>query len=426
MRLSVPLGLVLTGVLMGVLGSATGAQAAGEPQTDYEIPEMIDSHFYNVGVSRVPVVSGAPYVTTLDATSVLSIDWDYEVASTDVIQRTSKPLGMLDLPAGSRVLDFQYFSEWKANASAVPVFVSYSYVQPGTKCHRLVLRQASIDRTGAGSNSLGRIWFASPCIPKVDDDPYVLAQSGGRMALAPKALRADASRPEFFLGVGDFRVAKPYDIPMSKAARSILSTIIRIPKPGSFEVWTKGVRNPQGLTAAVMDGRTVLLGTSQGPRGGDKFYVARKGADYGWPHRSYGTAYPSEAAPDRPDIEGTLRGYDEPLFDWTPSIGLSTMMQVRGPAFDAWWGNDRGRRTANVILSGMGARWLYRASLSQGAVRGYEGLYIGARARSLAQLPNGYIVVGLDGGTELLVLHPTWVWYSPYEEKVPFGWTPPS
>lgn len=418
---------VLAGVgalAMFVTLSASPAYAAYETETDYAIPAMVDTHFYNVDVTKVPTAVGTPYVTTLDATSVLSLDWDFEVAVTDVIQRTSRSLGSLALPAGARVLDFQYFPEWKATSSAVPVFVSYSYVEEQTRCNRLVLREATVDSSGAGAHSLGRIWFSSPCFPRPVESPYILAQSGGRMALAPKDMRANPAKPEFFLGVGDFRIAKPYDLKMSKQARALLSTVVRIAAPGTYEVWTEGVRNPQGLVAGRVDGKRELLGTSQGPRGGDQFYVARKGANYGWPHRSYGTSYVSEDAPDRPDVEGTMRGYDEPLFDWTPSVGLSTMMQVQGPAFDRWWGTQGGKATANVIVAGLGARWLYRMIVSKGAVRGYEGLYIGARARSLAQLPNGYIVVGLDGGKELLVLTPTWVWYSPFEEKVPVGFTP--
>jgi glucose/arabinose dehydrogenase len=176
--------------------------------------------------------------------------------------------------------------------------------------------------------------------------------------------------------------------------------------------------------AARVDGRQEILGTSQGPRGGDDIYVARKGADYGWPHTSYGTAYPSEDPPDMPDVEGTMKGYDEPLFDWTPSVGLSAITQIEGPAFQRWWGRSPDRPTASLLVAGIGARWLYRVRISDGAVRGYTGFYIGARARSLAQLPNGYIVVGLDAGRELLVLHPTWVWSTPLEEKVPVGSEP--
>lgn len=402
------------------------ARAANEVVPDYEIPEMIDTHFYNVAVTKVPTAVGSPYVTTLDSTNVLSLDWDFEVARTDVIQRASTALGTLPLPAGARVLDFQYFPEWKVSATSIPVFVSYSFVEPQTGCNRLILRQATITTVEGGANALGRVWFSSPCFPRPVDNPYILAQSGGRMALAPKDMRANPAKPEFFLGVGDFRVAKPASVKMSSQARKLLSTIIRIPAPGKYDVWTKGVRNPQGLVAGRLDGMREILGTSQGPRGGDQFYVARKGANYGWPHRSYGTAYVSEDPPDIPDVEGSLKGYDEPLFDWTPSVGLSTMMQVRGPAFGGWWGDAGSKATADVIVAGLGARWLYRMIVSKGAVRGYEGLYIGARARSLAQLPNGFIVVGLDAGPELLVLSPTWVWYSPYEEKVPFGWTPPA
>ena len=415
------LALILAAVFVTSMTCSTAALAVGEQETDYLTPESISSHFYDIGITKVPTVVGTPYLTAVSSTSVLSLDWDYELALTDVVSRSSQDLGTLPIPAGSRVLDFQYFDEWKATATTFPAFVSYSLYDAVTNCHRMYLRQATVDSTGGGANSLGKVWFTSACFPKAEDDPYILAQSGGRMALVPKGMRTSPAKPEFYLGIGDFRIAKPYDIKLSPAARNTLSTIVRIPEPGTYAVWTRGVRNPQGLVVATVDGRKEVLGTSQGPRGGDEFYVAAKGADYGWPHRSYGTAYfPGDPA-GTPDVEGTKRGYDEPLFVWTPSIGLSTMMQLQGPAFQQWWGAPRGKGTPDLILSGMGARWLYRVHMSQGAVRGYEGLYIGARARSLAQLPNGYIVVGLDGGKELLVLQPTAAWSSQAESKVPVG-----
>jgi hypothetical protein len=55
----------------------------------------------------------------------------------------------------------------------------------------------------------------------------------------------------------------------------------------------------------------------------------------------------------------------------------------------------------------MGARLLQRVRIHQGGVPYLKTIPIGAPARSIAEMPNGVLVFGLDAGTELLVVHPT-------------------
>lgn len=415
---------MLTALTVAAVGLAGGGTASAQTYDDgsspYEIPASVSSHFYDIGVTQVPTAAGAPYVTALTGSSVLSLNWDFAVTATDVSTQTSTSLGNLGVPSGARITDFQYFPEWPATASTAPVYVSYSLFDASSNCYYLVMKAAQIDLTGAGNNSLGRTWFTSPCFPSTGYGDDTLKRAGGRIAPVPIGMRTKAKAPEFFLGVGDFYATKPYSISMSKAARQTLSTIVRITAPGKYGVWTKGVRNPQGLVSGRVDGKPQVLGTSQGPRGGDELYRVSEGADYGWPHRSYGTAYGPNDVPDSPDVEGTKRGYDEPLFAWTPSIGLSTMMQVQGPAFQQWWG-ARKNGTPDVLVSGLASRELYRVRMSQGAVRGVEALPIGARVRSLTQLPSGAIVAGLDEGSEVLVLQPTAAWSTPAGGLVPVG-----
>ncbi len=415
MRQLIAATAVLPLVIVGSLNAP--AQAV----TDYTIPDSITTHFYEVGVTKVPVASGSPYLTIVGSDEVLSLNWNTDVSLTNLAAGTSRSLGNLSIPTGSRVVDFQHFAEWPATSTTIPIFVTYSVLDEATNCHRLFMHEGTIDRTGSGNNTLGRTWFASPCFPKANDYPLALAHAGGRMALIPKVMRTNPNRPEFFLGVGDFHVAKPYNIPMTRAARNTLSTIIRITRPNSYEVWARGLRNPQGLVVGQFDGKREVLGTSHGPRGGDEFYAAQQGLDFGWPRRSYGTGYLPGPTPDSPDLEGSKLRFAEPLFHWTPSIGASTMLQINGPAFRQWWGRVPSRATPDVIISGMGERKLYRVQMAAGAVRGTEVMDIGARVRSLAQLPNGFIVAGLDAGNELLVLRPTTQWSTPAGTFVPVG-----
>lgn len=398
----------------------TTVQAADEPPTGYTIPPSIETHFYDIAITKVPTVVGTPYVTVVEGTRVLSIDWGFHIALTDLATGDSKDLGKLAIPAGARVMDFQFFGEWKSTSAHIPVFLSYALLDTATQCHHLYLRQAAVDRSGQGDNKLGRMWFSSPCFPKKDDLPATLAQSGGRMALIPPAMRNQEKSPEFFLGVGDFRIARPGNIPMTKAARNLLTTIVRISSPQKYSVWARGLRNPQGLVVARLDGKSKLVATSHGPRGGDELVIADQGLDFGWPKVSYGTAYRPNDPADTPDNPGTGQvtsgRISLPLYSWVPSIGASAVTQVTGPAFRRWWGGST-TGNADLLISGMGSRWIYRAVVDGGAVRSFEGLFLGARARSLTQLPNGYLVAGLDAGKELLVLSPTAMWSTTTQAK---------
>lgn len=393
------------------LSGIAPASATGEQPHDYAIPASFTSHFYELGITRVPTPVGAPYVTTVGANTVLSLDWDGEVAESTGSE--SRSLGILPLPAQSRVLDFQQFTEWPTTATSYPVFLSYAYLDEGTQCRHVVLREATIDPTGAGGNFLGKVWFRSPCFPMVDSEvgSVFLNQSGGRMALVPRSQRRNPKQPEFMLGVGDMKVMVS-PIPMSKAAKNILGTIIQITAPGKYEVFARGLRNVQGLVYGTMDGKPAVLATSQGPRGGDEIVHATKGSNFGWPYRNYGTAYRPNDGTSTPGREGSKSWYDRPLFAWLPSIGLSDAIQLKGPAFQPWWVSKEKNATPDLLVSGMGARWLYRVRIDQGAVRYYEGIPILARARSLAQFPDGRVVVGLDAGTEFLVIAPTGEWNS--------------
>lgn len=398
------------------------ALAAGEVAHDYALTPTVNSHFYTLGETRMETGIGAPYVTVKGADTVLSMDWDGELASTNVTTKAVTLLGTLGLPARSRLLDFQYFNEWPATASAIPVFVSYAYLNEANNCRHLVLRQATLDATGAGKNTWGKTWFQSPCYPNVaaEEGAYFLNQSGGRMALVPKAERANPKQAEFMLTIGDFKalVTPPK---MTAVAKKTLGSIVKITAPSMYEVFSRGLRNSQGIVYGTMDGKPAVLATSQGPRGGDELVHATQGADFGWPTRNYGTAYRPDDVSSKPVNAGAGGSKDLPIFAFVPSFGLSAAMQVQGPAFARWWSTKAKNGTPDLILAGMGARWLYRIRIERGAVRYFEGLLLGARARSLAQLPNGYIVTGLDDGTEFLMLQPIETWSPTAGGKVSLG-----
>ena len=133
-------------------GLVPSAQAVGEkPAPDTLVPVM-DTEFYQISSRKISVPVGSPYITALGPSNVLSLDWDFELAVTDISTGTSRALGSLGLPAESRVLDIYWDSLMSRNASRAEVMVAYGEFG-ADKCRRSVLREARIDLTGAGANS---------------------------------------------------------------------------------------------------------------------------------------------------------------------------------------------------------------------------------------------------------------------------------
>lgn len=102
---------------------------------------------------------------------------------------------------------------------------------------------------------------------------------------------------------------------------------------GRPELWSKGHRNPQGIT---FDQKTGILYTVEhGAKGGDEINRPEPGKNYGWPVISYGVNYNGSKIG-----EGTTKpGYEQPLHYWDPSIAPGAIAVYRGPMFPEWDGN---------------------------------------------------------------------------------------
>lgn len=376
---------------------------------DYQIDNVIPTHFYELTVQHITTGLDTAYVTTVRANDLATIGWDFTVSTVDAASGTSRMLGALPLPNDARVLDFASFSEMQRAGG--PSTVMLSYAAWDGSCRYSVLRETSVDLTGQSPPALGRIWYRSPCFPTPEGTGTFgpLAQSGGRIALVPRGWRAKAANPEFFFSVGDFKVAKPYSLAMSAAARKVNSTVLRISAPHRYSVWASGLRNVQGLVTAKIDGVTQLLSTEHGPRGGDELNALRRGGDYGWPKTDYGVSYGAGQPENTADRAGVHTGRALlPLFAWVPSAGTAAMLQISGPAFRQWWANTPG--SADLLIAGLASKYLYRVRIQGGAVRLVEDFRLGARVRSMAQLPSGAIAMGLDAGGDVLIVKPSQVW----------------
>lgn len=99
------------------------------------------------------------------------------------------------------------------------------------------------------------------------------------------------------------------------------------------EIWSKGHRNPQGIT---FDAATNRLYTAEhGAKGGDEINTPEAGKNYGWPVISYGVNYNGTKI----GIGTAKKGMEQPLFYWDPSIAPGAIAVYRGQMFPEWNGD---------------------------------------------------------------------------------------
>lgn len=123
-----------------------------------------------------------------------------------------------------------------------------------------------------------------------------------------------------------------------------MGKVIRIHKDGSIpsdnpfvgqknakgEIWSYGHRNPQGMY--FYEGKLYI--SEHGPRGGDEINLIEKGKNYGWPKITYGREYHG------PKIgETQAPGMEQPMYQFTPSIGPSGLVVYSGKKMSSWKGS---------------------------------------------------------------------------------------
>ena len=99
------------------------------------------------------------------------------------------------------------------------------------------------------------------------------------------------------------------------------------------EIYSYGHRNQQSI--AVERGSGKIYQTEHGPRGGDELNLIEAGKNYGWPVATFGIDYSGARISPYTSYDGT----EQPLADWTPSIGPSGMTIYDGAQFPDWQGD---------------------------------------------------------------------------------------
>jgi glucose/arabinose dehydrogenase len=152
---------------------------------------------------------------------------------------------------------------------------------------------------------------------------------------------------------------------------------------GPTSVYSYGHRNPQGL--AFHPETQELWETEHGPRGGDEVNIIKKGANFGWPVYSIGINYDGT-----PISTGhTASGITEPLYTWTPSIGVCGIAFLTSEKFKSWKGN--------LLATGLASQELYRCVVEGNRITSEEVILSDfGRVRHVVQAPDGSIYVSVE------------------------------
>ncbi len=253
---------------------------------------------------------------------------------------------------------------------------------------KLVLAPAlPLAEQSASSEDWTRAYDTVPCL-RIDGSARAFQghQSGGRLVvLGPDTV---------LMSVGDHGYdGWSHERMLPQDPASDYGKILLVhPESGTAQHVSLGHRNPQGLTVSN-DG--LIWSTEHGPNGGDELNLIVDGGNYGWPWVTYGAQYGRSSWP-MSSTQNRHEEYRRPVFAWLPSIGVSSLIQVRG--FLPEWDGD-------LLLASMADKTLHRIRYSDGRVIFDEPIQVGERIRDIDQLGDGTLVLWTDDA-KILELRP--------------------
>lgn len=148
-------------------------------------------------------------------------------------------------------------------------------------------------------------------------------------------------------------------------------------------IFSYGHRNPQGMAINPLTNDIWIH--EHGPKGGDEINIIKSGKNYGWPLASYGVNYIGTKFTDKTSIKGS----ENPIHYWVPSIAPSGMIFVDSDKYPDW--------KNNILIGSLKFEYLHMCIVKGNTITKEEKLYEGiGRVRSLEISPEGYIYVGVE------------------------------
>ncbi len=147
------------------------------------------------------------------------------------------------------------------------------------------------------------------------------------------------------------------------------------------EIYSLGHRSTLGMAIHPITGQ--VWEAENGPAGGDELNVIIPGGNYGWPIVSPGREYDGSRFLLHKD------GYEDPVYEWSPSLAPSGMTFYTGDKFPKWKnsvlvGGMAGTRIDRVILNEKGEP--VGTTMVESLVRDLK-----QRIRDVRQGPDGFI-----------------------------------
>ena len=146
----------------------------------------------------------------------------------------------------------------------------------------------------------------------------------------------------------------------------------------------------------------IILSTENGPKGGDEINLELKNKNYGWDIASYGEKYDSEEYNKLNDYnynDHELNGFQEPIFTFIPSVGISEIIKLDNN-FSKKWQN-------NYLIGSLDGSTLFRIKLDSTKTRliYIEEIFIGYRIRDLVyDYLNKKILLALESSGSIGIL----------------------
>lgn len=273
---------------------------------------------------------------------------------------------------GDRVRIFASHHFWKAQGECIVVRISELSGSLRDLSQSLAKAQWST------------FYESTPCVPlkgpqrKRGKNPFKGEEVGGQLLLM------EGGKLLLTLGDQGFSGIESTQMFSQDPAADYGKTILIDLATREHHIFTSGHRNPQGLYQGS-DGRLWL--TEHGPQGGDELNLLQENANFGWPAVTYGTDYGTPVWPLN-QSPGRHPNYQQPVWAWVPSIGVSDVMEIGGKLFPIW--------EHDLLVGSLSSRSLYRLVVVENRVVVQEPINLGKRVRDLLQLPDGRILVWSD------------------------------